>query len=327
MEFLPVQILEENDACKKLVNQHIYSIKDLQALLNSKAEGGHALSKEVEKILEEKVSNICKAVKEGVDLPRANAYVEKFHSFPNIVITLNGINLVCGKRGTGKTTFAFSQMVDSFVEVNAKAIKQYLNGTINKDDFLLLGNLKIVIFCLRDVFYLSHFNGIIEEKGRKFVEKSFGGLSPSTAEEYSGRFTEFIRHILMLIRINTLEESKGVLSQMLRIGEVGNNADFFGVILDDISFIFNRIDSLTIKSDVRNFSKILNQLIRQNNMPIIVTDSVRGFYEEDSLEEIKIFTPSILFSSISDIFYLTRTDTMFKVSQAKSSREVISIDR
>lgn len=327
MEFLPVQILEENDACKKLLNQHIYTIRDLQNLLNSKAEGGLALSKEVERILEDKIAKICKGIREGVDTPRNGQFADKFHSLANNLMTLNGINLICGKRGSGKTTFAFSQMLDAYLELNALGIKMYLKEQISDVDFVVLRNLKIFFFCMREVFFFTHFNGLIEEKSRKFIEKNLDGKLPSaTVETYVAKLNELVRFAIAIVYPMSFEEHRNLFAQMLMVSETSSAFDIFGVIIDDLSFLFNKVDSLTIKSEVRNISKLLNQLIRQNNVPVVVTDSVRAFYEEDSIDDLKLFTPNIFFTSVSDIVYLTRSDTMFKVVQAKSSRELISVE-
>lgn len=327
MEYLPVQILEENDACKKLVNQHIYTIKDLQVLLNSKAEGGHALSKEVEKVLEEKISIICRGIKEGVDLPKPAAYAEKFHGLPNVVLTLNGINLVTGKRNTGKTTFALLQLLDAFVELHETALRQFLSGTIGDADYVRLANRKIVVFCLREVFYLAHFQGLLEERARRFAERCFAGQSAATLTERAGRLTLLLQHVVALVRAASLDECKCLLADMLRVDQLAAGADVFGLLLDDLSFVFNKIDSLTIKSDVRNFAKQLGQLVRQNSVAVVATDSTRFFYDEDTVDDLKVFTPSILFTCVSDIVYLTRSENMFKAAVAKSSREVVAVDR
>ena len=118
MEFIPVQILEEPDIVKKLAQHYIHSLQDLQESLDAPpGEGGVTWSKENANLLRQKIKAVEEAMKNGPDAKRDSNYVARLHAVPNLLLTLNGLNLVVGKRGTGKTSFALVQTVDAFLEI------------------------------------------------------------------------------------------------------------------------------------------------------------------------------------------------------------------
>lgn len=330
MEFMPVQILEEQDLIKVLTAQHVYSIKDLQDTLAAKTDKVSQFSKEIEAVLQKKLQMIQRALKEGMDEPRDRAYADELENIPGVVLSLNGINLITGKRSSGKTTFAFSQMLDAFIAINAGAIEMFLESRIDAKDLAKLINRKMIIFLITEVAYFAQWNQIAHEKGIKFAEKylSKGGLSQATGEKYGDAFAALVRLIVIVIKGNTytriMDYLNELIEMLLQIKIGGEGTDVFGIVIDNVSAMFNKIDSLTIKSDVRNFGKLCNKLSRVNNVPVIVTDSLKVYYDEDNYDELKLFTPNIIYSCVSDIFYMMRVDhNIFKVAQIKSSKELI----
>lgn len=190
-------------------------------------------------------------------------------------------------------------------------------------------DLRIMFFNCREVFNFTHLNELLMERSRKFIEKHLEnrGNRPKNIEEVRSRLDELLRTAILVQSAVPLEEMRQLLLEILDLPNKKDSILIFGVIFDDLSFVFNKIEQLTAKSDVRNFAKACNQIVIHNNIPVVIVDSTKSFYEEDSFDNVRLFLPSIIFSSVSDIMYMSRNEhNMWKVSTIKYSRDLIPME-
>ena len=174
-------------------------------------------SKENVKHLKQKIKVIEDAMMNGPDAVRDSNYVAWFHSVPNLLLTLNGINLVVGKRGTGKTSFVLISLVEAFLEIQQKAIIAYLDELLSINELSDLTNLKIFIFNFRGVINLYHLNEILMERGRWFIEKHIESrqIKPNNLEEIRNRLDVFLRNLIVVQGSIPWEELKQMLAAMI----------------------------------------------------------------------------------------------------------------
>lgn len=342
MEHIPINILEEVELIRKLQQLHIYSLKDLQTEVLAENDSKKAnISKEQYTILEKKMLDVATAIEKGADYPRDEKFIDDFHKLPGNYLTLNGLNLVLGKRGTGKSSFAFLQMLDAFLGYYKMALIGLMQGTLIDDDYKKLLQMKILVFNLRDVCNTHHYNNLLVERAIRFEEKNSDQPPPPPNQSKSGAppppptpkaeyrreiITNFLRSTVLMVSNTNYDSLISMLKEITSFKNASSKdtIDIFGVIIDDISFVFNRIQSSHIKANTRTVGQLCNYLTIHKNIPIVITDSVRNFYDEDTYEDIRTFFPQLLFSSVSDIFYLTKSDQGYlKMAQIKNSKELI----
>ena len=80
------------------------------------------------------------------------------------------------------------------------------------------------------------------------------------------------------------------------------------MLLDDPSFVFNKLDHLVLKAETRAFLKLANQIIHLNCTPVVLADSVRGYIDEDNTEDLRLYCHPLLFTNVSDIVYASKNE-------------------
>ena len=185
------------------------------------------------------------------------------------------------------------------------------------------------MFNFRGVLNLQHLIELLVERGRRFIEKHIESrqVKPQNLEEVRARMDVFIRNLVVVQGSIPLEELRQMLTAMVDLPNQKDSIGLFAAIFDDPSFVFNRIDSYTIKSDARTFAKLCNQLVHLNNVPVVLVDSIKNFYDDDRFDELRMFLPAMVLTSVSDILYLSVNDQkMHKVSQLKCSRDLVLVE-
>lgn len=330
MEFLPVELLEEVALTRKLLAHHILTIGDLQTALKISGEGGLTWLKDGRKTLEEKIETLANGIKNGIENPRDIKYVDTFNSIPGSMLSLNGINLVTGKRGTGKTTFALLQIINAFLDLHYKPVLAYLEDNLSVEATDKLFNYKVLFFSFREYFDEQLMKSLILERSKRFLEKGFmakKSLTPENTEVLKNKLAVFLMEMVCVVDSITFEDLKTILIEAGQPNKLEPSVDIFGIILDDLGIMVTRIDSISVKSDVRHLCRLCNEIIFTANIPVILTDSVRNYYEEDTYDEVKLFINPIVFCTISDILYLSKTEQQFhRVATLKSSKGLTAIE-
>ena len=329
MDFVPIQVLDELHVAKLLNSHHIYSLKDLNEALQGYPQNQVPFPKEGVPILKQKLQMLLDGIEAGADEPRNLEYIERFNKIPGSLLSLNGLNLITGKRGTGKTTFAFIQLLDAYLDMLSPQLVAFLDGSIAPEELGQLATYRLLHFDFRSVFNLSHFVAIVQEKAKKFVDKHFDGKKqkPGALDEHKERLEAHLRAAYCTVSVKGFEDFKSVTKEILEAYGKPDLIKVFGMILDDPSFVFNKLDHLVLKAETRAFLKLANQIIHINCTPVVLTDSVRGYIDDDNTEDLRLYCHPLLFTNVSDIVYASKNEqNLLALTLLKSSKDLIAVD-
>jgi hypothetical protein len=280
-------------------------------------------------VMREKLLNRSESHRTAFEHRTDRSAAHKLNALPGNLLTLNGVNAVLGKRGTGKSTFALVQVIDAYLEF----FQEYFISLLKYDEqgansFSILSKHIIIIFNFRETLSTRRVQDILTERANRFVDAHLKShLNGSQAEFVRSveALLEFLCNQLYFIFPNTPYEFRTKLMELSALKDDPDAKWPFAVVLDDPGFIFNAIDNLTIRSDIRHIGRLCVHLVLHQNTVVVFVDSFKHFYEEkDDMQS--SYLPAVLFASCSDCIVTSVVDNRyFKLTKAKSSKSLLTI--
>ena len=315
MDNIPIHILEEPSIVKAMNNNHIYSVSDLYEymklndqtipIIQSSSHTSHN-----SKVIIDKIHMIRDAVLEGLDhSPESHPTA---HNANN-----NGVSMIVGKRGTGKTTLAVMEMVEKYLAAHKPAIEKYLDGVIGEAEILKLLSNRIMHIECKSIEGAQNIISIIRDKyawlkdssGKEIKEKA----SLSSDGGRQDRYMILMKTVFNMIYLKSVDDLKLILKDILHSEGDERNVKIFGIIVDDLSHLFNKVDHMALKSDSRSVMRSLAMLGSIHGVRVCLVDSVKQQYEDVAPNEVKLHLHPLVFSVVSDIMYVSVNSNMMYV--------------
>ena len=330
MEHIAISLFGNHENQKELHHMYIESLTDLKRFVEEHPDLRPILkcTDDWQRMIRDRLHKLPDQQQASFQAKPDRKVAEKFNQLPGNFLTLNGVNAILGKRGTGKSTFAYVQVIDAYLEYFKELILSFLKYDTNgKQAFDQLTKQIIVVFGFREVLQVSRLNALVEERAKRFVDcylKSVTSVSQAEVFRSYEALATLLNHQLFFCFVNSSYEFKAKLAELslLKLDPDGQHP--FAVLLDDPGFIFNAIDSTIAKSEFRFIGRHCTQLVQEQGMVVVLVDSFKHFYE-DKEDFLSCYLPGILFSCCSDCMVTSVVENRFyRVAQVKSSKVLLN---